>query len=983
MSRSRQKDFPNVYPWVAGCFFLGTPFHGTSSQSKALVLASMAEHVGWGTPSSLLKVLEKDSEILRSLLTEFSFMARDAQIRLLCFWEENDSDLVNYMIKGISLFKSKERIVDQASATIESFESISLMSDHFQLNKYPGPKDGNFTSVSDEIREIASKADSIIKTRQNLLRQSQIDDRTYHSMIDALSKGFVDVEAATKGSYREAKGAKLSSIMEITSFQQWRTSDTNHVFWIHGKAGTGQGAIASSALEYLKQSLDHNSLVASFFCDQGDRMRRTLKGLLQIIIRQLLDLDQDLSRHLLLDSRGNFKDVGDQTFDPEEMLKIPALWTALKNMAQDLPRSTIYIIVYGIEQLAEDSLEQFLTHIEGTIQPEAATGNSGDVRPIKWLLLNRSGRPSIEKCLKGKVTELDLNDADNCAHVSDDLRAYISVSVDELGLPASLAYFVKRHVYLRAEDNWIYVSLVIRELKNAWKPGYSQHAEIRKLLESFPYGLTNMFEHIRKRILSPQAEGHEYTKEILRCRIVSYVAPTMRELAVMAGLPHEDLEDLEKLKAYIVRCGAFLTLRGNDWDLDNSTVDWIDNSAQEHLTLYAKYDLSLDLNDMQHGIIALRSLEYIYQAIGNEDISQDNGEQEDLESVADASNTGSVDVGFGQYSPIDDGPQIGEAESDVTDTPSVHEEDESENTLDVDLRYPVRYWVEHAKRAPPDVLEEFNFDHPFWEKDSEARQRWWNTIQEVHGMADQEDISPLHMAVILEFPALVDYLISHNGTPGVHEQDSLGFQPLYYACENGNEEIVNILLGAGADIDFKSCEGSPTALHAACSNARYDIVKILLDRNADVNASSAEYGTALYAAVGTLENRVVELLLDHKAELNIVGGPHQRALNLAAFSGNLDAVRILIEKGAEIDPNEDYWYVDFLLVPVPELLLIKFQWQVWFRTRSSRTPRALCCCSLPSFTILECSPPHKDIRNLLERCSYLQSSRDFRDITQG
>lgn len=161
----------------------------------------MAEHVGWGTPSSLLKVLEKDSEILRSLLTEFSFMARDAQIRLLCFWEENDSDLVNYMIKGISLFKSKERIVDQASATIESFESISLMSDHFQLNKYPGPKDGNFTSVSDEIREIASKADSIIKTRQNLLRQSQIDDRTYHSMIDALSKGFVDVEAATKGSY--------------------------------------------------------------------------------------------------------------------------------------------------------------------------------------------------------------------------------------------------------------------------------------------------------------------------------------------------------------------------------------------------------------------------------------------------------------------------------------------------------------------------------------------------------------------------------------------------------------------------------------------------------------------------------------------------------------------------------------------------------------------------------------------------------------
>jgi hypothetical protein len=912
MARSRQRDFPNVYPWVAGCFFLGTPFHGTSSQSKALVLANMAELVGWGTPSSLLKVLEKDSEILRSLLTEFSFMARDAQIRLLCFWEENDSDLINYMVKGVPWLKSKERIVDQASATIESFESLSLMSDHFQLNKYPGPKDGNFTTVSDEIREIANKADSIIKTRQNILRQSQVDDRTYHSMMDALSKGFVDIEAAMKGSYREAKAAKLSSVLELTNFQEWRISDTNHVFWIHGKAGTGQGAIASSALEYLKQG-HGNSLVASFFCDQSDGMRRTFKGMLQTIIRQLLDLDQDFARHLLLDSRVN-RDAGNQTFDAEEMLKIPALWTALQKMAQDAQNSIVYIIVYGVEQLAKESLEQFLAYIEGEIESTAATYKDGEYRPIKWLLLNRSGRPVIEKSLKGKVPEIDLNDASNSAHVSDDLKAYVSVRVDELALPASLAYFVKRHVYLRAEDNWIYVSLVMRELRNAWKPGRTQHAEIRKLLESFPFGLTDMFEHIRKRILSPQAEGYEYTKEILRCRILSYIAPTMRELAVMAGLPHEDLEDLEKLEAYIVRCGAFLTLRGNDWDLDNNTVEWIDISAAEHLTIYAKYDLSLDLEDVQHGIIALRSLEYIYQAIEVQDASAHDADQGKIEFGVDGENAlGEADSAADssvQYGRINDGDETEKAElDDASDTPSPTKEDEEGGLLDVDLRYPVRYWVEHAKRSQPDVLEEFNFSHPFWQKNSKARQRWWNTIQEVHGMVGQREISSLHVAVILEFPALVDHLIHINGTPNVHEQDSLGFQPLYYACEGGKEDIINILLGAGADIDFISCDGNPTALHAACSNGHHDIVKILLDRNANVNTPSPDYGTALYAAVGSLDNRIVELLLDHNAEVNIPGGLHRRAVNLAAFSGNLDAVHILIERGADIDPNEEYWYV--------------------------------------------------------------------------
>ncbi|USP75075.1 hypothetical protein yc1106_02349 [Curvularia clavata] len=912
MARSRQRDFPNVYPWVAGCFFLGTPFHGTSSQSKALVLASMAELVGWGTPTTLLKVLEKDSEILRSLLTEFSFMARDAQIRLLCFWEENDSDLVNYMVKGVSWLKSKERIVDQASATIESFESLSLMSDHFQLNKFSGPKDGNFTTVSDEIRELASKADSIIKTRQNMLRQSQVDDRTYHSMIDALSKGFVDIEAAMKGSYREAKGAKLSSILELESFQQWRTSDTDHVFWIHGKAGTGQGAIASSALECLKKGGNRNSMVASFFCDQSDRMRRTLKGLLQTIVRQLLDSDQDLARHLLLDSQGS-RDGGSQIFNAEETLKIPALWTALQKMSQDIRESTVYVVVHGVEQLAQDSLEQFLTYMQGTIETATDSQSDGGSQPIKWLLLNRSGRPIIEKYLKDKVPEIDLNDAGNSAQVSDDLKAHISVSVDELGLPASLAYFVKRHIYLRAEENWIYVSLVIRELKNAWKPGRTQHADIRKLLESFPYGLTDMFEHIRKRVLSPQAEGYEYTKEILRCRILSYIAPTMRELAVMAGLPHEDLEDLEKLEAYIIRCGAFLTLRGNDWDLDNSTVEWIDISAAEHLTVYSKYELSLDLDEMQHGIIALRSLEYIYQAIEDQDTPTHDDEQEEWEAGVGAENApDEVDFNAGgpvQYSQVNDNPEIDEADSDdMTDTSTTQEDDEDEGLLDVDLRYPVRYWVEHAKRAPPDVLEEFNFSHSFWQKDSEARQRWWNTIQEVHSMVGQRNISSLHVAVILEFPALVDHLINLHGTLNVHEQDSLGFQPLYYACESGNEETIKILLGAGADIDFKSCDGNPTALHAACSNGRYDVVKILLDRNANVNASSIDHGTALYAAVGSLDNRIVELLLDRHAEVNIIGGTHRRALNLAAFTGNIDAVRILIEHGADIDPDEDYWY---------------------------------------------------------------------------
>lgn len=872
-----------------------------------MVLAEMAETIGMGTPSGLLQVLEKDSEILATLLDEFALLAKEAQIRLFCFFEQEKSDLVGLFVKGLT-WKSQELIVDEASATITASEKLGLKSDHFHLNKYDGPKDGNFKYVSEEIRVTAQKADGILKSRQNQLRQALVPDRTYRTIMDHLGKGYHDIVAAKSGSYKGPKGTKLSSILELDSFKSWSQGNSGQILWVHGKAGTGQGAVASSAIECLERSREHGSIITSFFCDQSDKQRRSMKGLLQLIVRQIIDIDQDLALHLLSDTKK--KEGSKQDFDPEETLKIPVLWDALHRMARDLPGGTLYIVIYGLEQLSEDDLEIFLQYMK-------AVGGDSEAEPVKWLLLSRSGRPSIEKTLRPKAQEINLEDAEHSAQVSDDLKVHISDSVDELSLPASLAYFVKRHIHSRAEDNWIYVSLVIQELKNAWVPGRTQHADIRKLLESFPYGLTDMFEHVRKRILDPKAEGYEYTKEILRCKICAYVAPTLRELAIMAGLPAEDLDDLETLKAYIVRCGAFLTLHGRDWDLDTNTVEWIDISAQEHLQQFAKDDLSLELSDMQHGIIALRSLEYIYRAVDRQAAARLKSSNSDEHEADEHDETSEVD---------NDEEEDKKSEGHVTTAESEHSEDDhksehdgSEGTADDieeehplfsddDVRYPVRHWVEHAKQAPLDVLNEFNFDHPFWQDDTDARQQWWKDIESVHGRYEQAAVSALHVAVILRFSALVDYLLENGWRPDTHKVDSLGFQPLYYACEEGQEDIINALLGVGADLNYVDDDDKPTALHAAASKGHHDIVNTLLERDADLNATSSSHGTALYAAAANDDIEIVRLLLDRGAMVNVIGGAARRALNIAAFTGNLQAVTMLIEKGADIDPNEDYWY---------------------------------------------------------------------------
>ncbi|KAF1952628.1 hypothetical protein CC80DRAFT_451990, partial [Byssothecium circinans] len=250
-SRRRENDFPSIFPWVAGCIFLGTPFRGTKTQSKAMALAGAAKFLGIGASSTLLQLLEKDSEVLTDMVRKFANLTRNAQIRVFCFFESEPSDITGVLRKGLP-FKSQEVIVDEASATYDGVDSLRLESDHFNLNKYTSSKDGNFNAVANEIKTTAKKAAGILKSRQCTIRQALISDRTHRALIDILGKGFSDPRAAANGSYTGLKGDEPSWIETNKDiFKQWREQQASQLIWVHGKAGNGQGLIASSVIDSL------------------------------------------------------------------------------------------------------------------------------------------------------------------------------------------------------------------------------------------------------------------------------------------------------------------------------------------------------------------------------------------------------------------------------------------------------------------------------------------------------------------------------------------------------------------------------------------------------------------------------------------------------------------------------------------------------------------------------------------------------------
>ena len=98
-AKLRQSDYPNIFASVVGCVFLGTPFRGTKSQSKASLLAEMAQSIGLGMNSGLVRILEEGSETLKDLLYEFVGIAKEANMRLFCFFEQHESDMMRLLSK--------------------------------------------------------------------------------------------------------------------------------------------------------------------------------------------------------------------------------------------------------------------------------------------------------------------------------------------------------------------------------------------------------------------------------------------------------------------------------------------------------------------------------------------------------------------------------------------------------------------------------------------------------------------------------------------------------------------------------------------------------------------------------------------------------------------------------------------------------------------------------------------------------------------
>jgi len=129
---------------------------------------------------------------------------------------------------------------------------------------------------------------------------------------------------------------------------------------------------------------------------------------------------------------------------------------------------------------------------------------------------------------------------------------------------------------------------------------------------------------------------------------------------------------------------------------------------------------------------------------------------------------------------------------------------------------------------------------------------------------------------------------------------------LHFASSHGNLDIIKILLDKGANINVTRMDNGWTPLMNVSGGGYLDCVKLLLANGANVNAKANDGTTALIAA-STSKTEVVKILLANGADINAKTDCGETALHEASDGGNLDIVKMLLEKNANINPEGGDW----------------------------------------------------------------------------
>ncbi|CAH0002529.1 unnamed protein product [Clonostachys byssicola] len=601
----------------------------------------------------------------------------------------------------------------------------------------------------------------------------------------------------------------------------------NSLLWLHGIPGCGKTVLSTTII----QDLEEEEMILYFYFDFNDTRKQTFENMIRSLCYQLYRLKAS-QRHLDL--------LYSETKDGQRQPSTESLENTFLLMIQDVGK--IYILLDALDESStlEDHhtrgllswIDSFRSsrnnvHLIATSRPEHAIQSRMKI----WAGV-------IPVALESHLTEGDIN-------------SYIVARVGQLSRWHTRVDIQNEIIFaLSSKANGMYrwVSCQFDTLKDCRDPPI-----LRRALNSLPRTLDQTYSRI---LASVPLDHRHYTIRLLQFLTFSE-RPLRIEEAVDAIAvntdekpyfnPDDRMPAPEEVLSYCSSLVAMTNRKGQ-------------NAEHE----------SENLKELSLAHFSVK--EYLISDRFQQDHRMNDIRLDFLETNARASIV-KVCVAYllGVEALINIGLQAdGDKDHDESDADEYDDRMISDDVLlKIRRKYPMaqysaQYWPEHARVA----------------KDSgEGRALIWDLMKSAAykinwSLYDDRNIS-------LDFWSLVPL------PPG-----------LYYASLVGLSWLVEGLLEDGADINAKGNHG--TALHVAVYRGHDEIVHLLLQAGADADAPYNDGDTPLHVAARRGAGKLVQLLLEHTTNVNVTNGSGT-PLRVAARRGNGDIVRCLLEHGADVN----------------------------------------------------------------------------------
>ena len=168
-------------------------------------------------------------------------------------------------------------------------------------------------------------------------------------------------------------------------------------------------------------------------------------------------------------------------------------------------------------------------------------------------------------------------------------------------------------------------------------------------------------------------------------------------------------------------------------------------------------------------------------------------------------------------------------------------------------------------------------------------------------------------AASMRYKEVVELLIKHGAdiskidhnrrlTQSSHTVgNEVGWGVLHYAAETGDVEMLEFLIGLGADVNMTDREYGTTPFFVAMEYGNVEIVKSLINAGADMTVQNKNGRTFAHEAVyqGGIEN--IKLLLELGVDINIRDKYGKTLIHEAAHCGEIKNIKLLLDQGADIE----------------------------------------------------------------------------------